>query len=80
MIDIERRIFIDKNIFSISYPRFCATINNYTVYKQYINTRNENKTFSKRFRSFEECFAVVEQLREHQRTLEEFEKEIEELL
>ena len=80
MIDIERRIFINKNTFSISYPRFCATINNYTVNIHYTNAKNENKTFSKRFHSFEECFAVVEQLREHQGTLEEFEKELEELL
>ena len=80
MIDIERRIFIDKNTFSISYSRFCATINNYTVNIHYTNAQNENKTFSRRFQSFEECFAAAEQLREHQGTLEEFEKALEELL
>ena len=80
MIDIERRIFIDKNTFSISYPRFCVEINNYIVNIYYTSAQNENKTFSRRFRSFEECFAVVEQLREHQGTLEEFEKALEELL
>jgi galactokinase len=80
MIDIERRIFVDKNTFSMSYPRFHVEIKNYTVNITYTNAKNENKTFSRRFQSLEECFAAAEQLSEHQGILEEFEKELKKVL
>lgn len=80
MIDIERRIFIDENIFSISYSRFCAEIENYIINIFYTNTKNESVTLTKKCHTFEECFKMVEQLSEHQGTLEDFERNIEEVM
>lgn len=80
MIDFERRIFIDKNAFSLSYSRFCAEIENYTVNIYYMDSKNRSVTLTKKYHTFEECFKIVEQLSEHQGTLEGFEKELEKVL
>lgn len=75
MLDIERRIFIDENKFSIGYTRYHAEIYlHFNLIDVYITWGNKCAWFN--FISWEEAFRFVEGLKDYQGTEEKFEEKL----